>query len=185
MMMRSRLLAASLVAAAVAAPAACGTGTVNTRPARAPRSAAPSPPSEQDKTWMRTAHQAHLAEIDAGRIAQRRGTTKEIRSIGAMLVRDHRDLDRELTALARRLSVEVPDAPSARQRIKADELKSASGRLFNLHWLTAMTAAHERFISATNTEISMGTTPAVRDLAESTLPVLQRHLTRIKVAEGG
>ncbi|MGP4025632.1 DUF4142 domain-containing protein [Actinomadura sp. 3N407] len=184
-MMRSRLLAVSLAAVAAAAPAACGTKTVDLTPARAPRSAPPSPPSEQDKTWMRTAHRGNLAEIDAGRIAQRRGTTPEVRSIGAMLVRDHRDLDAKLTAVANRLGVELPRAPSARQRVKADELKSASGRLFDIHWLTAMSAAHERAISAARTEVSKGRTPAVRNLAENALPVLERHLTRIEVAEGG
>lgn len=183
-MLCSRPLAVWLAIVA-AVPAACSTKTVDITPARVPRSAPASPPSEQDKTWMRTARRSNLAEIDAGRIAQRRGTTPEIRSIGAMLVSDHRALDAELTAVADRLGVELPHAPSARQRIKADELKSTSGRLFDIRWLTAMTAAHETAVSAARTEISMGRTPAVRNLAKNALPVLERHLARIEVAEGG
>lgn len=46
--------------------------------------------------------------------------------------------------------------------------------------LTAAAAA-----AACGTEISKGSAPAVRTLAENALPVLQRHLARMRVAKGG
>lgn len=183
-MRRIRLLAVSLAAvAAVGAPTACSTQSRHIKPARALPSS-PLPASEQDRTWLKTAHQGNLAEVEAGEIAQHNGTTAEIRSIGAMLVQDHRALDARLTAVAGRLGVEVPNAPSAEQAHTADELRKGSGRTFDIHWLSEMTRAHEKAVAETGTEISKGSAPEVRNLARNALPVLERHLTRIKVAEG-
>ncbi|NVI86616.1 DUF4142 domain-containing protein [Actinomadura sp. BRA 177] len=183
-MTRSRLLALALAAAAVvAAPAACSTEAHDTRPDRSLPSS-PLPGNEQDRTWLKSAHQANLAEISAGQIAQEKGTTTEIRSLGQMITQDHRALDEQLKQLAGRLGVEVPRSPTAQQQLTLDELKSSSGRSFDNQWLIAMAHAHEKAIAATKTEISMGSAE-VKALAEKALPVLEKHLARIKVAQGG
>ncbi|MFB4296805.1 DUF4142 domain-containing protein [Actinomadura sp. NTSP31] len=195
-MTRRSLLAAPLAAAAVAAAAAgCGGGTSHdavpaaaSSPASvpaAPPNASTAPVSDQDRTWLRDARQADLAEISAGRLAQQKGTTAQIKSLGAMLVQDHTAADGKLTATASRLGVEVPNAPSNVQLQQADDLKRGSGRGFDRDWLSAMIGGHEQTIAKTRTEIAKGSSPEVKNLASSVLPALQKHLANLQKAQGG
>jgi putative membrane protein len=194
-MTRRRLLAVPLAAAAVAVAAAgCGgeTGHASpvaaSSPASAPAaspSAPAAPVSDQDRTWLRDTRQADLAEIAAGRMAQRKGTTPQVTSLGAMLVQDHTAADRKLAATASRLGVELPYAPSNVQTQQASELERGSGRSFDRDWLNAMIGGHEKAIAQTRTEIAKGSSPDVKNLAAGVLPVLQKHLSGLQSAQGG
>lgn len=184
-MTRSRLPVLSLAAAVLlAAPAACSTESRDTRPDRALPSS-PLPGGEQDRTWLKAAHQANLAEITAGEIARQQGTTAEIRSLGQMITRDHVALDERLKQVAAGLGVEIPRSPSAEQQMTADQLKHSSGRSFDNQWLIAMARAHEKAIAATRTEISMGSADEVKTLAKTALPELEKHLATVKAAQEG
>lgn len=179
-----RLLAASLAAlTATGAATACSTESRDTTPARYPRTISSHAASEQDRAWMDGAHQSNLTEINAGHLAMDKGTSSEIRSLGELLVREHTDLDRRLTAAARQLGVNLSQAPSSRQTQTLDALKKRSGREFDISWLTAMAPAHEEAISKTKIEISKGTAHAATTAAKNALPVLEKHLARIKVAK--
>ncbi|WP_192809303.1 DUF4142 domain-containing protein [Actinomadura montaniterrae] len=191
-MTRRRLLAAPLAAAAAVAVAAAGCGgetghaspVAASVPVAAP-SASGAPVSDQDRAWLRDTRQADLAEIAAGRTAQRKGTTPQVTSAGAMLVQDHTASDAKLTATASRLGVEVPYAPSNVQTLQASELERGSGRSFDRDWLNAMIGGHEKAIAETRTEIAKGSSPDVKNLAASVLPVLQKHLATLRNAQGG
>ncbi|HEU5030445.1 MAG TPA: DUF4142 domain-containing protein [Spirillospora sp.] len=188
-MTRRRLLAAPLVAVAVAG---CGGETGHASPvaASSPASAAApgasaAPVSDQDRAWLSDTRQADLAEIAAGGMAQRKGTTPQVTSAGAMLVQDHTASDVKLTATASRLGVEVPYTPSNVQKLQASELARGSGRSFDRDWLNAMIGGHEKAIAETRTEIAKGSSPDVKNLAASVLPVLQKHLATLQNAQGG
>ena len=76
--MRTRLTLL-LAAAALAALTGCS----GQQPPPQSAAAVPGPtgeqPSEQDRTWMRAIHQANLTEVQAGRLAQGKATTKPIK----------------------------------------------------------------------------------------------------------
>lgn len=184
--MRTRFLAVPLaVAALTTAPAACAEpADVRDVPGS---SSVPGRVSVQDADWMARAHRVNLTEIEAGLLAQRRSADPQVRAAGAMLVRDHRRLDARLEATASALGVELPRAPSERQRMELDALKDRKERLFNLAWMTGMIAAHEEAIEATRREIARGSSPRVVALARERLPVLRRHhaeLYELKGMEG-
>ncbi|GGU94756.1 hypothetical protein GCM10010182_08700 [Actinomadura cremea] len=184
--MRTRLLGVLLaVAALTAALAACAEpADVRDVPGS---SSVPGRVSVQDAEWMARAHRVNLTEIEAGLLAQRRSADAQVRAAGAMLVRDHRRLDARLAATAAELGVELPHAPSDRQRMELDALKDREERLFNLAWMTTMIAGHEEAIEATQREIARGSSPQVVALARERLPVLREHhaeLYELKGLEG-
>lgn len=71
-------------------------------------------PSEQDRTWMRTIHQGNLSEVQAGRLAMGKGTTKQVKAVGKMLVQDHTKLGSKVTQAATQLASSCPP-PRARR----------------------------------------------------------------------
>ncbi|WP_052422762.1 DUF4142 domain-containing protein [Nonomuraea candida] len=142
-------------------------------------------PSEQDKAWMRTIHQGNLAEVQAGRLAQGKGTTKRIKSIGEMLVKDHTRLDVKVTQAATQLGVELPTSPSAHQRAEVARLRSSTGQDFDQDFLSGMVKAHTEALAATKVEVSHGSSQTVKALAKTAQQSLQEHLGVLRQAQGG
>ncbi|MGI5291351.1 DUF4142 domain-containing protein [Nonomuraea polychroma] len=175
--MRTRL---TLLLAAVAL-AGCAEVPTNTA-AVAPKTDAQ--PSEQDKAWMRTIHQGNIAEIQAGRLAQGKGGTRRIKSIGKMLVKDHTDFDVKVAQVATQLGIQLPKSISADQRDEILQLRDAIGRDFDQEFIATMTNEHMAAIAATKTEISRGSSQAVVALAKAAAPKLEQHLSVLRGAHG-
>ncbi|RSN06729.1 DUF305 domain-containing protein [Nonomuraea sp. WAC 01424] len=177
--MRTRLTML-LAIAAVVALSGCGGAPTNTA-GLAPRTDAQ--PSEQDRTWMATIHQGNLAEIAAGRLAEKKGATDQVKSIGRMLVDDHTQLDQKVTQTASQLGIQLPTSLTAAQGAMVKRLQEATGKDFDKEFVASMTKAHKEAIEATKQEISKGSSPAVVALAKVASPSLLEHLKALKKAE--
>ncbi|MCW2881305.1 MAG: hypothetical protein JWQ95_5405 [Sphaerisporangium sp.] len=140
--------------------------------------------SEQDRHFLRQAHQGNLAEIAAGKTAQDKGESDTVRSIGAILVADHTKLDTSLKRTARRLGVSLPSEPSAEQKAEHERLASLSGSAFDRAWITAMIEGHRGALGLGRQELQTGSSPDVKGVAESSAPVIQGHLDRLLRAQG-
>ncbi|MFG1946816.1 DUF4142 domain-containing protein [Nonomuraea sp. NPDC048826] len=160
--------------ASPASPTATSPGTGEATPA----------PSDQDRIWLREIHQGNLAEIQAGDLAEGKGTAPEVKQFGAMLVKDHTKLDQEVVRTAEQLDVKLPKAASSAQKEVLAELREASRADFDEEFVTAMRKAHEKAVAATKTEIEQGTSPQVKQLAEQALPALERHLDELEKIPG-
>ncbi|WP_188193282.1 DUF4142 domain-containing protein [Nonomuraea sp. SYSU D8015] len=168
----------------LAAAALAGCAHVSTNTAAVPPTTEPQP-SEQDRAWLRTIHQGNLAEVQAGRLAEGKGTTKQVKAIGRMLVQDHARMDVQVVQTASGLGIRLPGSTSGEQRAEYLRLRDATGKAFDQEFLASMTNAHTAAIAATQTEISKGSSPAVVSLAKTAAPKLQEHLTALRKAQGG
>src|SRR5690348_4585096 len=72
--------------------------------------------SPQDQKWLQQAHQANLAEIAAGNLAEQSGHAESIRMVGHTLATDHAEMDAKLQKLAEQLRVKLPGAPNPQQK---------------------------------------------------------------------
>ncbi|MEV0403848.1 DUF4142 domain-containing protein [Actinoallomurus sp. NPDC050550] len=182
--LRALPAAAAIVTTAVTVTAAPAFGAGAARPTSvtaAPTSRAPV--SAQDRAWLREAHQANLAEIDAGGLAQKKGTTPAVRSAGRMLVTDHTAFDGKVTRLAERLGVSLPKTPTPEDAAAADRLQKESGKAFDQDFLSTMASGHQKVIADTRTQVSQGSSPRVIALAKKALPELRKHLAMVRKAE--
>ena len=139
--------------------------------------------SAQDRSFLAGAHQSNLTEIAAGRLAQRNGETGVVRSIGALLVTDHQNLDTALKATAVKLAVALPSQPAPHQRAQSDRLAALSGPAFDRAWVNAMIQGHRAALAAGEEELRSGTAPAAKQVARSSAPVIQRHLDELLRAQ--
>ncbi|MCF6474713.1 DUF4142 domain-containing protein [Nonomuraea sp. MG754425] len=174
-------LTLSMAIAVLATITGCNPGVAPNTAAVAVRTDAQ--PSEQDKTWLRGIHQANLTEVESGRLAMDKGTTKRIKAVGEMLVKDHAELDVKVTETASQLGVELPSSPSADQEALVARLEDASGEDFDQDFLSGMIKAHKEVLAATKTEVSGGSSPAVKSLAETAEASLKKHLAALKKAQ--
>lgn len=138
-------------------------------------------PSEQDVRFLRQAHQSNAAEIAAGRLAQQKGNSDEIRRLGSRLVADHTRLDDAGTRVAATLKVELPEV-SPQQRATARRLADASGADFDALFLSTQLEAHVLAMRLGETELAEGSDATVKKLAADAAPVIAAHHDAIERA---
>jgi putative membrane protein len=145
-------------------------------------SAAPAlaAPSEQDVTWMQAAHQSNLAEIAAGNAAQQQATTQEVKELGAMFVQMHTELDTALTQAAQQLGVQLPDAPTPEQQQQLAAVQANQGMAFDTAWIAQQIGSHVTTLSLTQAELQNGSDETVLELARTSTPVVEQHLSQLR-----
>lgn len=144
--------------------------------------AAPPKTSSQDRSWLVAAHQSNLSEIQSGNLAAQSGHSAAVRNAGQMLASDHQSLDAKLKPVAQQLGVKLPDHPNLEQRNEMKTFKSESGMKFDETWAHDEADGHVKAIEMTESEINNGSVPQVKQLAQSTLPILKKHLRTLRDA---
>ncbi|MGW0390424.1 DUF4142 domain-containing protein [Streptomyces sp. NPDC003042] len=142
--------------------------------------AAPSPGSA-DASFVQMAHQGNLAEIEAGKDAQKNGQDTCVKDAGALLVRDHTKLDADLSGLAAKGKVELPDAPTPEQQATLNKVTALAGSSgYDKAWLAAQEEAHTKTLAMIDKQISQGKDAETTDAAKKARPVVAMHLDMVR-----
>ena len=170
------MLAAGLVAGATIASSmharslAAATAPVPTRVA-----------ALDDPTIVAIFDAANTWDIETGTLAEKKGTTKEIRDFGAMLVHDHTMVRQQGRDLAKKLGVH-PTPPKDFAMAKDHEaalktLRAAKGKEFDRAFLQHEVAFHKAVIDAvTSTLLPAIQNQELKDLVTRVAPAFQAHM---------
>jgi putative membrane protein len=139
----------------------------------------PQAAARSDQSFVRTVTQSNLAEVDVGRLANRRGRAEDVREFGQMLVRDHSSVLQQLRRLARRHDLAVPTRQNAEQRAAYRRLSALRGRSFDLAFLRHMVKNHEGSEALFRAQTRERRAVTAR-FARETLPKLQQHLAHAR-----
>ena len=137
-----------------------------------------------DERWLKVHIETNLFEIAGGQAALDKATTPDVRELAAHLVADHTVALAQATELARKLGVEVPDAPSPLQQWAMRAVNQFSGRDFDRWFTDLQVEGHKQAITEATTEVERGCNRKLRALAEASLPVLQAHLEHAQAVLG-
>ena len=163
------ILAASLVLVASATAAALPKATLLAQ-TKAP----------DDPTIVAIFDAANSADMETGALAEQRGSSKEVRDFGAMLVRDHRAVRQQGRDLAAKLGVTPTppkDDPSARDHAAAmTRLRSLEGAEFDRAFLQHEAAFHKAVIEAVqSTLLPAIDNPELKALVVKVAPAFEAH----------
>jgi len=144
------------------------------------RAADPTPPPAQAEAPPRTTaevlgslHEADQKEIQAGRIAQKNGTSKAVKDYGKMLVKDHTAADDQIAAVAQKENVDLVAATPAPG--PNDMGTMASGPDFDKKFAQEMLDDHRKAIAALTAARDSSADPQLRKLLTDMLPTLEKH----------
>lgn len=91
--------------------------------------------SDRDEKMIKQIAESHLAEINAGKLAQDKASSDEVKSFAKKMVDDHtRALD-DLKQLAQSKSITLPTEPSREQMAQEKKLQALSGEKFDRQYL--------------------------------------------------
>jgi putative membrane protein len=142
--------------------------------ATTPASAAP------DRIFLTDAMKGDNGEVALGKMAERQGGSAKVRAYGAMLVTDHGAHKRKVAAVARPLHVPATDALAADGMQAQASLRGLRGPRFDASFKRMMISGHLANIAKYQDQARSGQSPAVRALAQGTLPTLKVHLDHAK-----
>src|SRR5690348_7521697 len=131
-------------------------------------------PDQESQSFIKTAIQGNIAEIDVGKLAQKKGKNPAVKQYGAMLVKDHGAANSKAKEAAKSVKVSPPTGSSVAEKATYLKLKVLSGDSFDNAFAKAMVSDHESDIKEYQKEAQKA--DAVGAYAKESLPTLQKHL---------
>jgi putative membrane protein len=147
-----------------------------------PAVAAPVPLG--DRTFMKAAAQAGMAEVELGKLAQEKAQSSDVKGFGQMMVDDHTKAGDELKGLAGTKNVTLPTAMDPAHKATHARLAKLSGDAFDRAYMAAMVKDHKKAVADFTHESKMGKDAETKDWAGKTLPTLEAHLKRAQELAG-
>lgn len=131
--------------------------------------------SMSDKEFMKNASQVATSQRELGQIAHVRGSTMDVRNLGAALVKEHTDALQELAALARSKRVEIDIEPTAGQKHMIGSLDNKTGIDFDKEFREHVSKDHEKAVKVFRDTAKDSRDPDVRAYALKHLAELEKH----------
>jgi putative membrane protein len=131
--------------------------------------------SSSDRAFIMKAAQTNLAEVKLGKLAQEKGTSKDVKDLADRLVDDHSKALDQLKAIADKNNISVTDQLSSDQQALYDRLSKLSGAEFDKTFTKEQVKLHNQAISLYTDQAKNGTNPDLKSYAQAALPTLRAH----------
>ena len=131
--------------------------------------------SDEDAFFEKLA-QAGMAEVAAGKIAENKGVSAEVREYGAMMARDHAAANQKLEKLAITKGVMLPATAGEENLAAMKALQSMEGARFDPAYVASQIKAHEEAVQLLKMEIAASQDADTKAFAEQLLPTVESHL---------
>ncbi len=151
-----------------------------TTPAEAPMPDTAGAAAQNDESFIQTAAEGGMAEVEAGQLAQTKGKSGDVKSFGEMMVKDHSKANEKLKAIAANNGVTLPAQLNADHEAMKATLSGLSGKDFDKEYIRGQIKDHEATLALLQTEISSGGNEEAKGFANEILPTVQAHLDKIK-----
>jgi putative membrane protein len=132
-----------------------------------------------DKSFFKKASQGGMTEVEAGKLAQEKGQSQDVKDFGARMVKDHTQNDTDLMALAKSKDVMVSDKLDSAHQAMIDKMSKMSDASFDKAYINGQVKGHEKMLTLMKNEES-SSDPDMKDFATKTADVVQMHLDKAK-----
>lgn len=139
--------------------------------------------SAQDKKFADAAATGGMMEVMLGQLASSNASNATVKSLGAMMVKDHGKANDELKKWASASGYTLPTSLNADQQKKYDDLKAKKGAEFDRMYADLMVSDHQQDIAEFKKQASEGSEASLKSFASTTLPTLEHHLMESEKAK--
>jgi putative membrane protein len=131
--------------------------------------------------YLKVAGAGDLFERQAGQLAVSKTDDPDVRAFAQQMIDDHTKTTDALKAAAKTagLTVSPPQLTPAQQQ-QLDQLKQLDGDGFDRAYLDQQVAAHRAALALHRTYAGQGDTPALKDAASKTVPIIEGHLEHVQ-----
>lgn len=130
--------------------------------------------------FLTQAASSNMLEMQAGRLAQDKGQSQQVKDYGQMIVSDHEKAIDKLKNLASQKSITLPDSMGQAHKDKLQSLQDKTGAEFDQSFMDLMVSSHEEAVSLFENAANELEDPDIKSFASATLPALRQHLDQAK-----
>ncbi len=139
--------------------------------------------SKVDKEFVTKAAQGGLAEVQMAQLAQQKGDDG-VKTFAQAMISDHTPANEKLAQIATSKGMTAPTDPSAAQQKMLAKLQGLSGDKFDKTYISGQVRAHEAMLKLFERESTNGKDADLKAFADSTVPVIQKHITMAQNVKG-
>ncbi|HKV78179.1 MAG TPA: DUF4142 domain-containing protein [Candidatus Sulfotelmatobacter sp.] len=129
-----------------------------------------------DTAFVKKAARGGLAEVELGQLAVQKASSEEVKKFGQRMVDDHSKANDQLKQVAAQEHIDLPQAPSAKDKATKARLEKLSGEQFDKAYMSDMVKDHQKDVAEFEHESKTAKDPTVKSFAQQTLPTLRQHL---------
>jgi putative membrane protein len=145
-----------------------------------PRMESGSPPKDhantQDKLFVRQAAIGNRAEVELGKLAQQKGSSDAVRDFAKRMQTDHGKAGDQLMRVGKQAEPSIPKELDPEHVRVREELNRASGKDFDVAYLTSQVRDHQKTANLLLWEISFGQNANLTKYAADALPTVMEHM---------
>jgi putative membrane protein len=141
-------------------------------------------PRISDTQFARDAAIGGMMEVQLGKIALQKASNEKIKEFAQRMVDDHSRVSDELSGIAAKESIVVPNELDAKHKAVVDRFsRMSAGSDFDRAYITDMVRNHRADMGAFEQEQDNGQNHDLTSWAGSTLPTLRDHLRMAEAAQ--
>lgn len=129
-----------------------------------------------------------VAEVEAAKLAQEKGTAADVKAFAAMMLKDHGAANEKLKAIAATKKLDVSSDADLMDKAKAMILELRGAKSFDQAYANNQVNAHEATVKLFDDYVKDGKDAELKTFAQDTLPTLRSHLEKARqlaAAHGG
>jgi putative membrane protein len=123
--------------------------------------------------------EARMMDLEEGKIAQQKSTTRDLKSYGTLMVNDQTEMLRELKKLAALKDVTLPSELGNDKADGLQDLRDVHGKDFDKKFVKMMIIDHKRDVKKFE-QATRSSDADVQVFATKYLPYIQSHLEKIR-----
>jgi putative membrane protein len=133
-----------------------------------------------DQGFLRAAAIGNRAEADLGKLANEKATNAAVKDFGRRMAADHGTALETVQRLARTSGTPLPREPDLDHRVVLQQLQEAEPAAFDIAYIRAQVAEHQRTATLLIYQIGAGQSEQVRNFSKETLVHVMDHLAAAK-----
>jgi putative membrane protein len=144
--------------------------------------AQPSPDgaNPQDQLFVRQAALGGQAEVELGKLAQKKAGNTAVREFAQHMVDAHTKSNQQLMRVSKGLNPDLPKNLDPEHVTVREQLQKANGKDFDLAYMASQIQDHQRTANLLQWHITSGQNEALKKYSMDTLPEVMDHLERAK-----
>jgi putative membrane protein len=136
----------------------------------------PAAGASADESFAKQMAQSDFAEVEMGRLAEKKSTTEKILAFAREMIEAHTKDNQQLQSVVTTIGISVPSALSESDAAMLQQLEALSGQAFDEAYVRSQVTEHQRVQALLQQELSGGTNAQLKAYAQEALPVINHHL---------
>ena len=132
--------------------------------------------SDADKSFVAKVSQGGMYEVQLGKLAERKGTTQDVKDQGNTETHDHMLVGDKLKSIATANGLAFPDKLDTDFQARLDRMSALPNAEFDAAYIADMKKIHDADGAAFAKEAKSGTNPDLKAFAAETHRIVKRHL---------